>query len=88
MANQYPIDKIITILAEAQLPGNSVAATCRKYSLSDSTFYKWKKKYGGMNADEARRLKVIEDENNRLKHILADKELEIQLLRDIVKKNT
>jgi putative transposase len=87
MSVQYPIDKIITILAEAQLPGNTMSATCRKYSIAQTTFYKWKKKYGGIDADESRRLKVVEDENNRLKRILADKELEIQLLRDIVKKN-
>ncbi|MEM5777962.1 MAG: transposase, partial [Candidatus Aenigmatarchaeota archaeon] len=74
----YPIDKVIQILAEASLPGNTIASVCRKYNISDQTFYKWKSKYGGLNSSEAKRLKVLEEENNRLKKILAEKELEIQ----------
>jgi putative transposase len=88
MSSRYTIDKIIQILAEAQMPGNSISAVCRKYSVSSSAFYKWKEKYGGMNASEAKRNKVLEDENLRLKRILADKELELQVLQDFVKKNS
>jgi putative transposase len=85
---KYSIDKIIQILAEASLPGYSMSSVCRKYNVSQSTFYKWKSKYGGMNADEAKRLKAVEEENRMLKQILADKELEIQVLREFVKKNS
>lgn len=84
---KYPVHKIIQILAEASLPGNSVASVCRKYNISDATFYKWKTKYGGLNSSEAKRLKVLEDENNMLKKLLAEKELENQVLREVVKKN-
>lgn len=85
---KYPVEKIVQILAEATLPGSSISAVCRKYSISSSTFYKWKSHYGGMSADEARRLKALEEENRMLKQILADKELELQVLRDFVKKNS
>ena len=75
------------MLSEAELPGRSIAEVCRKYSVSRSAFDKWKQKFKGMSSNEAKRLKVLEDENMRLKRILADKELEIQVLQDIVKKN-
>ncbi len=84
---RYPVEKIIQILSEAELPGRSIAEICRKYSISRSAFDKWKQKFKGMSSNEAKRLKVLEDENMRLKRILADKELEIQVMQDIVKKN-
>ena len=84
---KYPVEKIIQILSEAELPGNSIAEVCRKYNISRSTFDKWKQRFKGLSSEEAKRLKVLEDENMRLKRILAEKELEIQILRDIVKKN-
>lgn len=84
---KYPVERIIQILSEAELPGSSIAEVCRKYSVSRSTFDKWKQKFKGMSSNEAKRLKVLEDENMRLKRLLAEKELEIQVLRDIVKKN-
>lgn len=84
---KYPVERIIQILSEAELPGHSIAEVCRKYSVSRSAFDKWKQKFKGMSSNEAKRLKVLEDENMRLKRILADKELEIQVLQDIVKKN-
>jgi putative transposase len=88
MNAKYPVDKIIQILAEATLPGTSAAAVCRKYDISQNTFYKWKSKYGGMNADEAKRLKAMEEENRMLKQVLAEKELENKVLREFVKKNS
>lgn len=84
---KYPVERIIQILSEAELPGSSIASVCRKHSVSRSSFDKWKQKFKGMSSNEAKRLKVLEDENMRLKRILAEKELEIQILRDIVKKN-
>jgi len=88
MKSKFSFEQIIQILAEANLPGNSIAAVCRKYSIGSTTFYKWKQKYSNLSKDEARKLKVLEEENNSLKRLLAEKELEIQLLRDIVKKNS
>lgn len=84
---RFTVDQIIRILAESELPGSSLAATARKYSITTATLYRWRAKYKGLNASEAKRLKALEDENIRLKRLLAEKELEIQVLTDVVKKN-
>ena len=81
---KFTIDQIIKILAEADTPGNSVAATARKYGLSEQTIYRWRKKYRGFSASEAKRLKALEEENARLKRLLAEKELEIQALTQVI----
>jgi putative transposase len=79
-------DRIIAILKEAEA-GVSVAELCRKYGMSDGTFYNWKAKYGGLTVSEARRLKALEEENRRLKHIVAEQALDIQALKSVVSKN-
>jgi putative transposase len=79
-------DRIIGILKEAEA-GVSVQELCRKYGMSDGTFYNWKAKYGGLSVSEARRLKFLEDENRRLKHIVAEQALDIQALKSVVSKN-
>jgi len=60
---------------------------CRKYGISDATYYNWKAKYGGMTVSEARRLKALEEENRRLKQIVADQTLDIQALKSVISKN-
>jgi len=60
---------------------------CRKYGISDATFYNWKAKYGGMEVNEMRRLKSLEHENRRLKQIVADQALDIQALKYVCSKN-
>ena len=84
---KFTIDQIIRILAEADSPGNSVAAIARKYGISEQTIYRWRKKYRGFSSSEAKRLKALEEENARLKRLLAEKELEIQSLTQVIKKN-
>lgn len=79
-------DRIIAILKEAEA-GVSVPELCRKYGMSDGTFYNWKAKYGGLTVSEARRLKTLEDENRRLKHLVAEQALDIQALKSVVSKN-
>jgi putative transposase len=85
---KFPIEKIIQIISEAELPGGSTAEVCRRYGISRGTFDRWRRKYKGFSEDEAKRLKVLEDENMRLKRLIAEKELELQVLKDIVKKNS
>lgn len=85
--NKFSVDQIIKIIAEADLPNGSVSAVARKYGINPNTIYRWKQKYKGMNASEAKRLKVLDEENSRLKRLLAEKELEIQALSEIIKKN-
>ena len=83
---RFKQEQIIPILKEAEA-GVSVADLCRKYGISDGTFYNWKAKYGGLTVNEARRVKLLEDENRRLKHIVADQVLEIQALKSVASKN-
>jgi putative transposase len=82
---RFKQEQIIPILKEAEA-GVSVADLCRKYGISDCTFYNWKAKYGGLSVNEARRVKLLEDENRRLKHIVAEQALEIRLSRALSQK--
>lgn len=81
-----PEEQIIRILQEAEA-GAKTADLCRKHGISNATFYNWKSKYGGMSVSEARRLKTLEDENRRLKHIVADLTLDKQALKAVLEKN-
>jgi putative transposase len=79
-------EQIINILKEAEA-GIAVAELCRKHGVSDQTYYNWKAKYGGMTVSDARKLKQVEDENRRLKHIVADLTLDNQALKAVISKN-
>ena len=67
--------------------GVAVAEVCRKMGISEATFYNWKKKYGGLGVTELRRLKQLEEENFKLKQIVADLSLDKQMLQDVLKKS-
>jgi putative transposase len=69
-----------------QQAGGLVSNLCRKHGVSDASVYKWKAKYGGMDVSEARRLKALEDENAKLKRMLADAMLDNVALKDLLKK--
>ena len=84
---RFKEDRIIAILKEAEA-GISVQELCRKYGMSDATFYNWKAKYGGLTVSEAKRLKALEEQNRRLKHIVAEQALDIQALKSVVSKNS
>ena len=83
---RYTEDQIIGVLKEAEA-GIAVADLCRKYGIHQATLYNWKAKYGGLTVSEAKRLRTLEDENRRLKHIVADLTLDNQALKAIVSKN-
>jgi putative transposase len=68
---RFTEDQIIAVLRE-QEAGLKTAEVCRKHGISDATFYKWKAKYGGLEVSEAKRLRALQDENGRLKRMLAD----------------
>ena len=82
---KYPEEKIIAILREVEA-GAKVAETCRKYGISDATYYNWKSKYEGLELSELKRLKALEEENNRLKRIVAEQALNIQALKGVLGK--
>ena len=83
--SRFTEEQIIGILRE-QEAGVPVLDLCRKHGLSSPTFYKWKAKYGGMDVSEARRLKALEDENAKLKRMLADAMLDNVALKDLLGK--
>jgi len=84
--SRFTETQIIGILKEAEV-GRPVADVCRQHGISHSTLYHWKAKYGGLEGSEARRLKQLEDENRRLKHLVADLTLDNQALRAVLAKN-
>jgi putative transposase len=84
--SRFSEEQIIGILKEHQA-GLSAAELCRKYGISDATFYKWRSKYGGMEVSEAGRLRGLEGENAKLKRLLADAMLDISTLREMLGKN-
>jgi len=83
--SRFSEEQIIAILKE-QESGISVADLCRKHGVSDASIYKWKAKFGGMDVSEARRLRTLEDENAKLKRLLADAMLDNVALKDLLGK--
>ncbi len=84
--SRFSDEQIIVILKEHQA-GFSAAELCRRHGISDATFYKWRSKYGGMEASDAKRLRSLEDENAKLKKLLAEATLDVATLREMLGKN-
>ena len=83
--SRFTEEQIIGILRE-QEAGTKTADVCRKHGISSATFFKWKSKYGGMDVSDARKLKVLEDENAKLKRLLAEAMLDNAMLKDVTSK--
>ena len=83
--SRYTEEQIIKVLRE-QESGVKVSELCRKYGISEQTFYRWRSKYGGMSVSEARRLKALEEENQRLKQIVGEQALDIRALKAALEK--
>lgn len=83
--SRFREEKIVQVLREAEA-GAAVKDLCRKHGISDATFYVWRQKYGGLTVSELRRLKSLEEENQKLKKIVADQALEIHAIKDLLTK--
>jgi len=80
--SKFSEEQIIGILREAE-GDTPVGTVCAKHNISQGTFYKWRSKYGGMDVSEARRLRAMEEENSRLKRLVADQAVQIQILKEV-----
>ena len=86
----YSVEQIITKLREVEVlcsQGRTIGEAVRQIEVSEQTYYRWRRQYGGMNSSEARRMKEIEKENARLKKLVAEQALDIALLKDLNSKN-
>ena len=83
---RYTEEQIIAVLKEAEA-GAKIGDLCRKYGMSDATYYNWKTKYAGLTVSELKRLKALEEENRRLKQIVAEQALDNRALKELLSKN-
>ena len=83
---RFSEEQIISILKEADA-GAKVTELCRRHGISDATFYTWRSKYGGLEISEMRRLRQLEEENRRLKQLVADLSLDREALKGVIRKN-
>lgn len=86
MKKRFTEEQIIRILKEHE-NGKRAADIVREYNIAEQTFYRWKSKFGGMEISEAKRLKQLEEENRRLKELVADLTLDNHILKDVLSKN-
>jgi len=84
--SRFTEEQIIRVLKE-HVAGVSAGDLCRKHGISDATFYKWRSRYGGMEISEARKLKALEEENRKLKKLLAESMLDVSTLKEMLGKN-
>ena len=84
--SRFSEEQILGVLKEAEA-GVPVKDLCRRVGVSEATFYHWKAKYGGMDSGEAKKLKHLEDENRKLKHVVAELTLDNRALKDVLSKN-
>jgi putative transposase len=80
--SRFSEEQIIAALREAE-GASTIKAVCAKLNVSEATFYTWRKKYGGMDVSEARRARALEEENSRLKRLVADQAVQIQILKEV-----
>ena len=83
--SRFTTEQIVGFLKE-QEAGAKVSEICRRLGISDNTFHRWKRKYGGMDVPDAKRLKQLEEENRALKRIVADQALNLQVVKDLLGK--
>jgi putative transposase len=85
---RYSSEQIVQILRESEKGESSIGDVCKRYGVSEATFYRWRKVYGNMRVPEVKRLRELEQENARLKRLLAERDLEIDLVKEYLEKNS
>lgn len=84
--NQFSDEQIVAILQQAEKGDKTVADVCRQHNVSENSFYRWRTRFGGMNTNEAARVRELEKENARLKRLLAERDLEVDIIKEILAK--
>lgn len=85
--NRFTEEQVVAVLKEAET-GKTVVQICRERGITKNTFYKWRKRYGGMETSDVRRLRELERENSRLKRLLAERDLELDAMKELASKNS
>lgn len=86
--NQFTDEQIVRILQEAEKGEQTIGALCAEKGITETTFYRWRNRFGGVNIKEAQRLRELEKENARLKRLLAERVLELDLVKEVLSKNS
>jgi len=84
---RFSEEQSVRILRQAEAAGQTVAEVCKRQGISEQTWYRWKKKFGQMNVPDVRRLRELEKENTRLKRIVAERDLELDAMKEVLKAN-
>lgn len=87
MKKRFSEEQIVRILRQAETADQTVAEVCKQHGISEQTWYRWKKKFGQMGVPDVRRLRELEKENSRLKRIVAERDLEIDAMKEVLKGN-
>lgn len=84
--SQFTDEQIIAILQQAEKGDKPVAEVCRQHNIAENTFYRWRTRFGGLNTNEAARVRELEKENARLKRLLAERDLEVDIIKEFLSK--
>lgn len=87
MKKRFSEEQIVRILRQAETAHQTVAEVCKQHGISEQTWYRWKKRFGQMEVPDVRRLRELEKENSRLKRIVAERDLEIDAMKEVLKVN-
>ena len=82
--SQFTDAQVVAILQQAEKGGSPISEVCRQHNVSQNTFYRWRTRFGGMSANEAARVRELEKENARLKRLLAERDLEVDIIKEIL----
>lgn len=85
-ASRFTDEQIVAILQQAERGDQAITAICKQHGIAENTFYRWRQKYGGLHVPDVQRLKDFERENARLKRLLAERDLEVDVLKEVLAK--